>query len=155
MAQERGHYEKITAAILSSIITISAALAATGFNPVRGAGFNPASAYTIITSDSYYRFNSTIPVYLSTTMKVSIASFGLGAVGFDYPSGHLKVVSVKGPSQVSVLLTGASGGATTDNLTFFVAAAAGTPKGVQTLEVSIENKLTGDNGTIKLFLDVR
>ena len=147
--------KKLTAIIFASIIALSNAFADTGFRPVRGFGFEFASGHAIVISDQYFRKTSSIPSAMSTRLKVPIRSFALGAIGVDLPSGHLKMVSVKGPKQISVALIGASGGGTHDNLTFLVGAKAGTPKGLHRLEVALENKLTGDNGTITLILEVR
>jgi hypothetical protein len=147
--------KKISAIIFVSIIALSGAFADTGFKPVRGPGFEPASGHATVISDQYFKANSSIPSAMSTSLKVPIRSFALGAIGVDLPSGHLKIVSVKGPKQISVSLTRASAGGTNDNLTFLVGAKAGTPKGVHTLEIALKNKLTGDNGTITLILEVR
>jgi hypothetical protein len=147
--------KKISAIILALIIALSSAFANTGFKPVRGLGFEPASGHATVISDQYFRTTSSIPSAMSTSLKVPIGSFALGAIGVDLPSGHLNIVSVKGPKQISVSLTAASGGAANDNLTFRIGAKAGTPKGLHTLEVALENKLTGDNGTITLILEVR
>jgi hypothetical protein len=147
--------KKLTATIFVSIIALSGAFADTGFKPVKGPGFEPASGHAIISSDPYFRKTSSIPSAMSTSLKVQIGSFALGAIGVDLPSGHLNIVSVKGPKQISVSLTSASGGAANDNLTFLVGAKAGTPKGLHKLEVALANKLTGDNGTITLTLEVR
>ena len=147
--------KKLTATIFASIIALSSAFADTGFKPVKGPGFEPASGHATVISDPYFRKTSGIPRAMSTSLKVPIGSFALGAIGLDLPSGHLKIVSVKGSKQISVSLTGASGGAANDNLTFLIGAKAGTPKGIHKLEVALENKLTGDNGTIALILEVR
>ena len=146
--------KKLTATIFASIIALSGAFADTGFKPVKGLGFEPASGHATVISDRYFRNTSSIPSAMSTSLKVPIRSFALGAIGVDLPSGHLKIVYVKGPKQISVSLTGASGGAANDNLTFSVGAKAGTPKGVHKLEIALENKLTGDNGAITLILEV-
>jgi hypothetical protein len=146
---------KNLAIIFASIIALSSAFADTGFKPVKGLGFEPASGHATVISDQYFRKTLSIPSTMSTSLKVPIHSFALGAIGVDLPSGHLKLVSVKGPKQISVLLTGASGGGANDNLTFLIGAKAGTPKGIHKLEVALENKLTGDNGTITLILEVR
>ena len=147
--------KKISVIILASIIALSSAFADTGFKPVKGPGFEPASGHATVISDPYFRKTSSIPRAMSTSLKVAIRSFALGAIGVDLPSGHLNIVSVKGPKQISVSLTRASTDGANDNLTFLVGAKAGTPKGVHTLEVALENKLTGDNGTITLILEVR
>ncbi len=147
--------KNLTATIFVSIIALSSAFADTGFKPVRGLGFEPVTGHATVISDQYFRKTSSIPSAMSAVLKVPIRSFALGAIGVDLPSGYLKIVSVKGPKQISVLLTGASGGSANDNLTFLVGAKAGTPKGLHKLEIALENKLTGDNGTIALILDVR
>ena len=147
--------KKISVIILASIIALSSAFADTGFKPVKGPGFEPASGHATVISDPYFRKTSSIPRAMSTSLKVPIRSLALGAIGVNLPSGHLKIVSVKGPKQISVSLTRALGGGANDNLTFLVRAKAGTPKGVHKLEVALKNKLTGDNGTITLILEVR
>lgn len=147
--------KKLTAIIFASIIALSSAFADMGFKPVKGPSFEPASGHATVISDQYFRKTSSIPSAMSASLKVPIGLFALGAIGVDLPSGHLKIVSVKGPKQISVSLTAASGGGTNDNLTFRIGAKAGTPKGVHKLEIALENKLTGDNGTITLILEVR
>ena len=114
-----------------------------------------ANNYAIATSDSYYRLNKTIPAFQGMTILVNIASFGLGAIGFDLPSGNLRVTSVKAPAGIGVLLTGATNRASNDQLKFYVSLNAGTSKGVHNIQIAIENKLTGDNGVVNLTVDVR
>ena len=138
---------------LGSMLALSlttAAFAGTGFKTI-----GAANNYAISTSNSYYRLNKTIPAFQDMTMLVDIASFGLGAIGEDLASGNLRVTSVKAPAGIGVLLIGANTRANSDQLKFYVSLNAGTPKGVHAVQVSIENKLTGDNGVVNLTVNVR
>lgn len=152
--------KKMTVILVGSLIalSLSAAFAGTGFKPVANPPsvslFGSAGAYGIATSATWIR-SKTTPDYMSMSMTVVIREFGLGAIGNDLPSGYLKIVSVKGHDGVSVLLTRATPRADDDQLKFFVGINAGTPKGVYPMVVAIENKLTGDNGTVTLTVDVR
>lgn len=152
--------KKMTVMLAGSLIalSLSAAFAGTGFKPVANppsvSQFGSAGAYGIASSGApSYVFKT--PSYLSMNMTVLIREFGLGAIGNDLPTGYLKIVSVKGQDGVSVLLTRATSRADDDQLKFFVGINAGTPKGVYPMVVAIENKLTGDNGTVTLTVDVR
>jgi hypothetical protein len=91
----------------------------------------------------------------SATLDVYVPNWSLGAIGFDIDGGNLKIAGVQAAKGITVSLKDASGGASKDRLQFVVKADAQTPKGVYAVQVMLENKKFGDQGTVTILAEVK
>ncbi len=139
--------------------SLGSAFADNSFKTLNGPGFYVASGYSYVATNNGGSNQHLTTQILTTTTDVLIRSFGLGAIGTDvsngYPTGTIKIVSVKAPANVSVTLVKARTRAANDELSFYVYMAAGTPIGLNTLQIELENTLTGQRGTLPLTIEVR
>jgi hypothetical protein len=88
-------------------------------------------------------------------LDVYVPGWSLGVVGTDIDGANLKILDVETAKGITVSLKDASGGATKDRLTFEVCAAANTPKGTYLVQIMLENKKFGDQGTITIVAEVK
>jgi hypothetical protein len=88
-------------------------------------------------------------------VSVFVPGWSLGVIGFDTNGSNLKIAEIDAVKGITVSLNDASSGATKDRLNFTVTAAANTPKGTYPVQVMLENKKFGNQGTVTILAEVK